>query len=239
MTSESSPNRLPLSSPPTHDAGHAPAIEASPSPSITHTPTSPDAAAESPTIDTPRESGSGVQDDKLNDDVDNLATLMDTTMVDGPNSAVTEKGDNVGSGQDSTSSHVSLPQEVGGSQTRSKDEGEHGDGSETSGWDPLRPCSRPNSKDVNQTQDLTVVVEEEDVGDQLLDADGRVLFADTHVKPSPAGSRRASHLHLDIKPPSPQPWELIEPPGDGGRKGGHDFCSTLGSRKFNAMQSPP
>ncbi|KAF8665163.1 hypothetical protein AX16_000628 [Volvariella volvacea WC 439] len=88
-----------------------------------------------------------------------------------------------------------------------------------------------------QTQDLAVVVEE-DVGDQLLDAHGRLLFTDSGTRSTPAGSRRASHLRIDIKPGSPQPWELIDPPSEEGRKAGPDFDSTIESHKYNVLQGP-
>ncbi|KAG5646896.1 hypothetical protein DXG03_001972 [Asterophora parasitica] len=57
------------------------------------------------------------------------------------------------------------------------------------------------------------------------------------LKPSPVASRRASHLHLDLKPASPPPWELVDPPDTADehqheRKGGADYYSTVGSRKF-------
>lgn len=98
--------------------------------------------------------------------------------------------------------------------------------------DPLRDPLRINfTNEVNDTQELTVVVE-----DDIVDSNGRLLYSGVDLKPSPAASRRASHLRLDLKPPSPQPWELIDPP-DTDRKGGPDYYSTLGSRKFHTLQS--
>ncbi|KAG5654345.1 hypothetical protein H0H81_004299 [Sphagnurus paluster] len=97
--------------------------------------------------------------------------------------------------------------------------------------DPLRTVLH----DRPATQDIKVVVEEGDIGDLT----GENLYSNMEKKASPATSRRASHLHLNLKPPSPQPWELIDPPesNDGhGREGGQDYYSTMGSRKFQALQ---
>jgi hypothetical protein len=100
--------------------------------------------------------------------------------------------------------------------------------------DPLRDPHRINfTNEANDTQELTVVVEDGDV----VDSNGRLIYSGVDLKPSPAASRRASHLRLDLKPPSPQPWDLIDPPSDTDRKGGPDFYSTLGSRKFHTLQS--
>ncbi|GLB36611.1 putative golgin subfamily A member 7/ERF4 family protein [Lyophyllum shimeji] len=83
-------------------------------------------------------------------------------------------------------------------------------------------------------QELTVVVEDGDITDAAAGGD---LYPVSEKKPSPATSRRASHLHLDLKPPSPQPWEIIDPPDRDERKGGQDYYSTLGSHKFDTLQS--
>lgn len=64
-----------------------------------------------------------------------------------------------------------------------------------------------------------------------------MIYSTSEKKPSPVASRRTSHLHLDLKPPSPQPWDLVDPPTSDSRKGGPDFYSTLGSRKFHTLQS--
>ncbi|KAF9457459.1 Golgin subfamily A member 7/ERF4 family-domain-containing protein [Collybia nuda] len=93
--------------------------------------------------------------------------------------------------------------------------------------DPLRT----DSKEVDDTQDLKVVVEED-----VVDSNGRLLYPGVDLKPSPVASRRTSHLRLDLKPPSPQPWELIDPPDIDG-KSGPDYYSTLGSKKFHTLQS--
>ncbi|KAG6849802.1 hypothetical protein H0H93_005052 [Arthromyces matolae] len=56
-------------------------------------------------------------------------------------------------------------------------------------------------------------------------------------KPSPASSNRRAHLHLNLKPPSPQPWDLVDPPDTNDAKETPDYYSTLGSRKFRTLQS--
>ncbi|TFK76640.1 hypothetical protein BDN72DRAFT_754048 [Pluteus cervinus] len=103
-------------------------------------------------------------------------------------------------------------------------------------WDPLQQ-NQAGPGSFRQPHDLAIVVEEDAASQDIVDANGRVLFTDEATRESPLGSRRASHLRLDLKPPSPQPWDLIDPPSDDGRKGGVDFCSTPGSRKFESMQN--
>lgn len=96
--------------------------------------------------------------------------------------------------------------------------------------DPLRDPLRTNfSEEANNTQELPAVVEENDI----VNSNGRLLYSDVDTRPV---SKRASHLRLDLKPPSPQPWEIIDPP-EIDRKGGPDYYSTLGSRKFHTLQS--
>jgi len=95
--------------------------------------------------------------------------------------------------------------------------------------DPLRTTPHHGP----EAQELTVVVEDGDI----TDSPGGDLYSTLEKKPSPAASRRASHLHLNLKPPSPQPWDIIDPPESEGHKGGPDYYSTLGSHKFHTLQS--
>lgn len=107
-----------------------------------------------------------------------------------------------------------------------------------SSWHPLQDQKPSNTQDADAT---VVVVEDGEVVDQ--NGHPQSQFSDSGERPSISPSARrasASHLHLEIKPPSPQPWELIEPPSANGRKErGDDFYSTIGSQKFNTLQSKP
>jgi len=84
-------------------------------------------------------------------------------------------------------------------------------------------------KDVTEANhDVTIVGEAGDI----VDASGKLLYPDANARP--VGSRRASHLRLDLKPPSPHPWDLVEPPNDHRKPG---YYSPSGSHNFHAMQS--
>lgn len=82
--------------------------------------------------------------------------------------------------------------------------------------DPLRH-PRPTI-DRKEVQDMTVVEEEADV----VDSNGHTLYRNTDAKPT---SKRTSHLHLDLKPPSPQPWDVIQPPNEESGKDERGFYS--------------
>jgi len=96
--------------------------------------------------------------------------------------------------------------------------------------DPRLTSFSTNAKDAH---DLTVVEGEYDV-----DSKGHPLFRETDTKASPVASRRGSHLRLDLKPPSPQPWELVEPPNEEDHKGASDY--SIGRQKYqNTTQTRP
>jgi len=100
--------------------------------------------------------------------------------------------------------------------------------------DPLRNAQTTCfSTDAKGAHDLTIVGE----GDDIVDSKGHPFYPEVDAKPTPATPKRASHLRLDLKPPSsPQPWELVEPPNEEGRKGPSDFF-TIRARKFHALHS--
>lgn len=84
-------------------------------------------------------------------------------------------------------------------------------------------------KDVTEANhDVTIVGEAGDI----VDASGKLLYPDANTRP--VGSQRASHLRLDLKPPSPHPWDLVEPPNDHRKPG---YYSPSASHNFHAMQS--
>jgi hypothetical protein len=73
--------------------------------------------------------------------------------------------------------------------------------------------------------------EEEDI----VDSKGKLFYPDAKTKKLPI-SQRTSHLRLNLKPPSPLPWERIEPPLDNNVKATAGYYSPVTSR-FRTMQS--
>jgi len=97
--------------------------------------------------------------------------------------------------------------------------------------DPLRNPQRTHfSTCAKEAQDVTVLEDEVDV----VDSNRHVLYPDIDTKPPPAASRRASYLRLDLKPPSPRPWELIGPPEES-RNDGRNYRA--GPQKSHAIRS--
>ncbi|KAG6845289.1 hypothetical protein H0H87_011440 [Tephrocybe sp. NHM501043] len=84
----------------------------------------------------------------------------------------------------------------------------------------------------DEGQELDISVEGGDISFSAVEK----LYPALERKPSPVASKRASHLHLNLKPPSPQPWDLVDPPEADETKGNNDYYST-GSRKFRTLQS--
>ncbi|KAG6902969.1 hypothetical protein C0995_008542 [Termitomyces sp. Mi166 len=85
----------------------------------------------------------------------------------------------------------------------------------------------------HEVHELTVVAEDGNIVDTVVDNTDSQL----EKKPSPVASNRASHLHLDLRPPSAQPWDLVDPPDTDDAKGNPDYYTPLGSRKFRTLQS--
>ncbi|RDB29061.1 Golgin subfamily A member 7 [Hypsizygus marmoreus] len=169
--------------------------------------------------------------------LDDSAALQEQTMV-ASEDAHGEAGDEV----DERRLSSTLPLHSEGSPFQTPEKPTHGyrmvekeedEENEKEMVEVLDPLRTPQSHKVNETQELTMVVEEDD--DDIGSTNGG-LCSNVEKKPQVA-SRRASHLHLDLKPPSPQPWDLVDPPDSDGRKGGPDYYSTLGSRKFHTLQS--
>jgi hypothetical protein len=90
--------------------------------------------------------------------------------------------------------------------------------------------SRPShfSTDPRHEQDVTIVEEEV----EAVNSNGHVLYPDVDTKPS----KRTSHLRLDFKPPSPQPWDLVDPPNEESRKDKARFYS-VAAPNFPAVQN--
>ncbi|KAK0207994.1 Golgin subfamily A member 7/ERF4 family-domain-containing protein [Desarmillaria ectypa] len=92
-------------------------------------------------------------------------------------------------------------------------------------WHPLQ-----FGDPTGHAQDTTVV----DLGDSIVDANGRLVFPDEMSKNSPLPSPRGSIHPIDTqKPHSPQPWELVDPPSSNGHK-----ASQYGtvSNRFSTLQ---
>jgi len=68
--------------------------------------------------------------------------------------------------------------------------------------DPLRIWS-----DVKEDRTLAL-----DAEDQETRIKASMEYTSVEKESSMPRSKRTSHLHLNLKPPSPQPWELVEPP---------------------------
>lgn len=94
-------------------------------------------------------------------------------------------------------------------------------------WDPLR---KEENEEMEDLHEKTVI---EDGGD-VVDSHGRVLFPGDEAKSTPAVSRRTSHLHLNLKPPSPQPWDLGADNQNGRLHTPNLYSSPAGSQKFLA-----
>ncbi|KAF9560194.1 hypothetical protein CPC08DRAFT_490556 [Agrocybe pediades] len=130
-------------------------------------------------------------------------TMAEQTLVDGVNSGDVETRTHR---KGPSSSTVSLTKTQ---QTHRRDGSRATTGlNQPATWDPLQKEETVDN-DKTQVLDNTVVMED---GDDVVDSNGKVLYPDNEAKPTPIPSRRTSHLRLDIKPPSPMPWEQIDPP---------------------------
>jgi len=100
----------------------------------------------------------------------------------------------------------------------------------TPSWDPSTVTGEVI--EMQEREKSTVMVAEEDI----VDSKGKLLFPDEDTTAKLPISRRGSHLKLDLKPPSPLPWEQIGPPLDNNLKAIGGYYSPATSR-FRAMQS--
>ncbi|KNZ78209.1 Golgin subfamily A member 7 [Termitomyces sp. J132] len=81
-----------------------------------------------------------------------------------------------------------------------------------------------------ETHELSVVME---AGHNIVDHTNSQL----DKKSPPISSKCASDLRWNLKPPSPQPWDLVDPPDMDDSKGKPDYYTTLGSSNFKTLQS--
>jgi hypothetical protein len=70
-------------------------------------------------------------------------------------------------------------------------------------------------------------------GDSVVDSSGRVLILENGPEGRP---RRGSHLHIEVKQASPQPWDLVEPPSSHTEKTRNPY-GTTSSNKFSTLQN--
>ena len=127
------------------------------------------------------------------------------------------------------------------------------EGTTATAWDPLHTNAGEKATEKDGLHDETVIVEE---GERdIVDSKGKLLYSEDEddgprdravgggqagrlgIKPSPLSSRRASHLRLDLKAPSPPPWEQINPPVDNNLKSIAGYYSPSASQKFRTLQS--
>jgi len=99
----------------------------------------------------------------------------------------------------------------------------------TPSWVPLNTTAGEGIE--MQEREKSIVVEED-----IADSKGKLLLPDGDTVAKLPISRRGSHLRLDLKPPSPLPWEEIGPPLDNNVKAIAGYYSPATSR-FRMMQS--
>jgi len=156
-------------------------------------------------------------------------TMAEQTLVDGINGTIGGEARGTHSRDPSSSSVLSLKGQE--AQTHSRG-GSRTSVNQPSTWDPLH-ANDSMDKDKTQIHDNTVVIEEGDV----VDLHGKVLYPENDLKPIPIPSGRTSHLRLDLKPPSPMPWEQIDPPVGNNDKSVTGHYSPASSQKFRTLQS--
>jgi hypothetical protein len=93
-------------------------------------------------------------------------------------------------------------------------------------WHPLDQ-SQSESKDLNQTQDTTFIDDRLGHGSDEKHAPIPVLRSQTS---------NPNHLQIVTKAPSPQPWDLVNPPPSNNGDA-TDYYSTLGTKNFGTLQN--
>lgn len=134
--------------------------------------------------------------------------------------------------------------------TRPRADGAHEE-TDITDWNPLQRSAAPSPELDAQLPPQMASVETGTKKDSFLSDSGRLLFpdADTDIEASPKATespvisrRPSSNLrNLEIKaiPPSPQPWDLIDPPSshDNDAKAKEAYGTTIvGSSKFSTLQ---
>ncbi|KAK2462105.1 hypothetical protein APHAL10511_006568 [Amanita phalloides] len=102
---------------------------------------------------------------------------------------------------------------------------------EHSNWDPLQSPSKAEAMNTGVKGGLLEGIEEESNSPNVN------TRLEHRVETTSHGSKRASHHRLDLKLSSPPPWELIDPPSEGGRKEANEFYNGYGTRKSNTLDN--
>jgi len=147
--------------------------------------------------------------------------MLDRTLVEGDDvDASTKKHRKEPSASTSSSGHA--PKKSGDSHSTGHDESVEG-GSPTP-WHPLHAVELLSKGTETQGQNHSMVLVEDDV----VDSKGKILYPPSDMK------SRTSHLHLDLKPSSPQPWERIVPPLEDTIKS--SYSPSAIQQRFNTIQ---
>jgi len=98
-------------------------------------------------------------------------------------------------------------------------------------WHPLKNEGSQTQHNLDLDSDeipRAIVLDE---GDSVVDSNGRVI---TPVEDL-GRPRRGSHLHIEIKQSSPQPWDLVDPPSSRSEKNRNPY-GTASSHRFSTLQ---
>jgi len=109
------------------------------------------------------------------------------------------------------------------------------------GWHPLRHHGKARSQEEGEGESEKGEAEE-DVGsvhalesvrggDRSLEMNEKARWGSFR-----SSGRNVRHLRLEFKPPSPQPWDDIGPPGENNETYASDYYSTLNSKRFGTLQ---
>jgi len=157
-------------------------------------------------------------------------TVLDRTLVEGDDVEASTKKHAKGA---STSS-ISLSFKRHTPKNSCDSHSTHHDGSVERGsptpWHPLHNVEVLSKGGELQGHGHNMALAEGDV----VGSKGKQLYPQTDVKTS---SNRASHLHLDLQPSLPQPWEQVDPPMDNTLKSMGDYYSSSATQqRFHIMQ---
>ncbi|KAF8807170.1 hypothetical protein BYT27DRAFT_6557093 [Phlegmacium glaucopus] len=219
MNSEE-PIQLESSSPPVSASGHQTTLEAPPLPLVSEPTTNPELASYSHDPDL-----SATVEEEVG-----LTTVLDRTLVEGDDvdASTKEHAKGPSASSISLSSKGHAPRKSRDSHSTRHDGSNEG-GSPTP-WHPLHNVEVLSKGGELQGHDHNIVLVEDDV----VDSKGKLLYPQTDMKTT---SNRTSHLHLDLKPSSPQPWEQIDPPLDNTIKSMEDYYSpSVTQQRFHTMQ---
>lgn len=149
-------------------------------------------------------------------------TMLDRTLVEGDDADASTKKHRK---KPSASSSGHAPKRSGDSHSTGHDESVEG-GSPTP-WHPLHAVELLSKGSETQGQNHSMVLVEDDA----VDSKGKILYPPSDMK-TPLS--RTSHLHLDLKPSSPQPWERIDPPLEDTIKS--SYSPSAIQQRFNTIQ---